>query len=68
MNRRIVITAIAIVAALGLFGFLAVTITQTADAWHSNFGTKKECVDFFKNVIGNTTSQAQVMCNKIVSH
>ena len=34
----------------------------------TNVGSKKECVNFMKNTLGNTTSQAQAMCNKVVPH
>jgi hypothetical protein len=41
---------------------------QSANAWHSLFETKKECTNFMKTVLGNTTSQAQLMCVMVVPH
>lgn len=57
---------IAIVIVTGLIWRLSVT--ESAIAWHSQFASKKECVNFMKYVIGNITAQAQIMCNKIVPH
>jgi hypothetical protein len=60
----------AIVAAAGIIGTLGVFLTtaQSADAWHSLFASKKECTNFMKTVLGNTTAQAQIMCMKVVPH
>jgi len=66
MNKRVGMAVIAIVAVVGLLGVLAVAITQTADAWHSLFASKKECINYMKTVLGNTTREAQFMCNKVV--
>jgi hypothetical protein len=41
---------------------------ESVDAWHSLFATKKECTNFMKNTLGNTTAEANVMCQKIVPH
>jgi hypothetical protein len=56
----------AIVAATGLIW--AITVSQPADAWHSLFASKKECTNYMKSVLGNTTAQAQAMCNKVIPH
>lgn len=40
---------------------------ESVDAWHSEFDTKKECTNFMKNE-GNSTAEANAMCQKIVSH
>jgi len=40
---------------------------ESVDAWHSEFETKKQCTNFMKNE-GNTTAEANVMCQKIVPH
>ena len=63
---RMGIIILAIIIASGLA--LTITITQPIDAWHTVFQSKKECVDFMKTVVGNTTSQAQTMCNKVIPH
>ena len=59
---------IAIAAAVALLGVIAISAAQSADAWHTLFATKKECVKFMKTVLGNTTAQAQVMCLKVAPH
>ena len=59
------IAIFAVVAATGLIW--AIAVSQPADAWHSLFASKKLCVDFMKQT-GNTTSQAQFMCNKVIPH
>lgn len=41
---------------------------ESVDAWHSEFETKKECTNFMKNTVGNSTAEANVMCQKIVPH
>ena len=41
---------------------------ESVDAWHSQFETKKQCTDFMKNTLGNTTAEANAMCQKIVPH
>jgi len=56
----------AIAAATGLIWTL--TVSEAANAWHSIFAKKKECVNFFTDTIGNTTAQANITCNKIVPH
>ena len=55
-----------IITAIGLIW--TITISQSIDAWHSQFETKKECVDFMKSVLGNTTAQSQAMCMKVIPH
>ena len=56
----------AIVAATGMIW--AITVSQPADAWHSLFASKKECTNYMKTVVGNTTAEAQAMCNKVIPH
>ena len=40
---------------------------ESVDAWHSEFETKKQCTNFMKNE-GNSTKDANAMCQKIVPH
>jgi len=47
-----------------MFNFLV----ESVNAWHSQFSTKKECTNFMKDVIGNTTAEANAMCQKVVPH
>jgi hypothetical protein len=65
-----IIAVFAVVAAAGIIGTVAVFLTtaQPADAWHSLFQSRKECVNFMKTELGNTTAQAQIMCQKVVPH
>jgi hypothetical protein len=48
--------------------FIVIVSTDQAIAWHSQFESKKDCVEFMKNVLGNSTREANVMCVKIVPH
>lgn len=41
---------------------------ESVDAWHSEFDTKKECTTHMKEEVGNSTAEANVMCQKIVPH
>ena len=71
MSQSHTIMAIfAVVAAAGIIGTVGVFLTtvQSADAWHSLFASKKECTNFMKTVLGNTTAQAQIMCQKVAPH
>jgi hypothetical protein len=68
---NIVMAIFAVVAAAGIIGAIGVlflTTAQSAYAWHSLFGSKKDCTDYMKTVNGNTTAQAQFMCQKIIPH
>lgn len=66
--RNATLIALAMVAAAAMFGLVAIGAAQSADAWHSLFQSKKECVNYMKTVLGNTTSQAQLMCVIVAPH
>jgi hypothetical protein len=62
-----VIAIFAVAAAAGIIiGAVAVFLTsaELASAWHSQFGSKKECMNYYTSV-GNTTKEANVICNDI---
>ena len=65
-----VMTIFAVLAAAGIIGTVGVFLAtaQSADAWHSSFERKKECVNFFKRVVGNTTAQSNIICQRIIPH
>ncbi|HEX6253781.1 MAG TPA: hypothetical protein VFZ55_06135 [Nitrososphaera sp.] len=65
-----VMAIIAVVAAAGIIGTVGVFLTtaESADAWHTLFQKKKECVNFMKTELGNTTAQANIMCQKVLPH
>jgi hypothetical protein len=67
---RTLMAIFAVVAAAAIIGTVGVFLTtaQSVDAWHSLFASKKECTNFMKTVLGNTTAQAQIMCQKVVPH
>jgi hypothetical protein len=56
---------IAIVAVTGSIWTL--TVSESANAWHSMFASKKACVNWFK-ALGNTTSEGEFACDKVVPH
>jgi len=66
--KTLVLIAIAIIAIATTGLIWTAAQSQSVDAWHSLFASKKECVNFMKNSLGNTTAQAQAMCNKVVPH
>ena len=73
METHSTLVIFTLIAALGLVGALAIDIMiniefKSAAAWHSQFASKKECTNFMINTLGNTTSQAQAVCNKVIPH
>jgi hypothetical protein len=63
----VAIVAMVIVAATGLTW--TVTQSQSVDAWHSEFDSKKQCVNYVDQVNRDTTrAQAQEMCEEDVPH
>ena len=56
----------AIVAANGVIWTM--TVSQPADAWHTIFGSKKDCTNYMTTVNGNTNRDAQFMCQKVIPH
>ena len=73
-SRQQILVIFATVAAVGLVGILAVDTMmntnriESAAAWHQQFDSKKECTNFMKTVLGNSSSQANTMCNKVLPH
>jgi hypothetical protein len=66
MNQlHTIMMVLAIVASAGIF---ANFLVESVDAWHSQFATKKDCTNFMKDVVGNTTAEANAMCQKIIPH
>ena len=65
MNQKATLAIFAILVVTGLIWTL--TMWESAIAWHSLFASKKDCVNAMK-ATGNTTAQAQTMCNKIIPH
>jgi uncharacterized membrane protein len=60
-----IIMVLTIVASAGTIVNFSV---ESVDAWHTQFATKKECTNFMKNTLGNTTAEANAMCQKIIPH
>jgi hypothetical protein len=62
-------TTLALIAIIAAFGLIwTLIVSEPANAWHSQFESKKECVEFLKSEFGNTTSEAQFECNKLFPH
>jgi hypothetical protein len=55
----------AIVAVTGLIWTL--TVSESANGWHSMFESKKACLNWFK-ALGNTTSEGEFACDNVVPH
>lgn len=66
---NIVMAIFAVVVAAGIIGTVAVFLAtaESADAWHRIFTSKKECTNFFK-AGGNTSAQANFVCQKLLPH
>ena len=60
-----ILAIFAIVAVTGLIWML--TASESANAWHSMFASKKACVNWFK-ALGNTTSEGEFACDNVVPH
>ena len=58
-----IIAIFAIVAVTGLI--LMSTVSESANAWHSMFESKKACLNWFK-ALGNTTSEGEFACDNVV--
>ena len=60
-----ILALFAIVAVAGLIWMLIVS--ESANAWHSMFESKKACENWFK-ALGNTTSEGEFACDNVVPH
>jgi hypothetical protein len=59
---------IAIIALIVAMATVSVTQSQTVDAWHSTYPTKKDCVHFMMDIHQQSLSQAQDSCKNKVPH
>ncbi len=66
MNQLLTIMVMLTIVAFA--GTIVNFTVESVDAWHSQFETKKECTNFMKNTFGNTSSEANAMCNKVLPH
>lgn len=54
---------------MGISGLTsALTVSQSADAWHTIFQSREECMYFLKTEHLNTTGEAARTCDKIIPH
>jgi hypothetical protein len=60
-----ILAIFAVVAVTGLIWML--TVSESANAWHSMFENKKACINWFKT-LGNTTSEGEFACDNEVPH
>jgi len=44
---------------------MGIISTQTVDAWHSTYPTKKDCIHFMMDIHQQSLSQAQDTCNNV---
>ena len=66
MNKTAKAIFIMLVIISAVFVFAIVSMQQSM-AYHSIFASKKECRSFFEQG-GNTTGQANRICQKIIPH
>jgi hypothetical protein len=66
MNQfHTIIIVLAIVASVGtIVNFLV----ESANAWHVEFSSKKECREAFIEVSGKNTEEANRICEKLIPH
>jgi hypothetical protein len=57
------ISMIALIVAMAI-----VTQSQTVDAWHSQYPTKKDCVHFRMDINLESLSEAQDSCKNDIPH
>jgi hypothetical protein len=62
--RKLVLIVMFTVATIGL----AWATTQPVDAWHSIFGSKENCLNWYTNNEGMTKSEANDECQKNLQH
>jgi len=70
MNRSQLVSLVAVVAATGIIGMVGVDLLtpESISAWHTQFESKKDCTNFMKNTLGNSSAEANIMCNKVLPH
>jgi len=67
-NMKQLHTIMMVLAIVTSAGLMVNFVVESVDAWHSQFETKKQCTTHMKEVVGNTTAEANAMCQKIVPH
>ena len=60
-HMNMLFTLIISLIIVGSAGVLVNFLVESVDVWHSQFETKKECTNFMKNVVGNTTAEANML-------
>ena len=69
MTKLSLKTLIVLAIGIQITGLISVlTLLQSADAWHTIFESRKECMYFLKTEYHNTTGEAGRMCDKIIPH
>lgn len=68
MSRLQIVSLVAVVLAAGIIGMVGVYLLtpESISAWHTQFESKKECINFMKNTL--SSKQANIMCNEIIPH
>jgi hypothetical protein len=62
--RKLVIAVIIAMATIGLVS----TMAESVEAWHSTFGSKEDCVDWFTKAEDMKKSEARDECEKELEH
>jgi hypothetical protein len=61
------ILVLVVMIAMAIIGLVS-TMSQSIDAWHSTFGSKEDCLNWFTNVESMTKPEANDECQKILGH
>jgi hypothetical protein len=61
------ILVLVVIIAMATIGLVS-TMAQSADAWHSIFGSKEDCLDWFTKAEDMTKSEANDECQKELKH
>jgi hypothetical protein len=62
--RILVLVVMIAIATIGLIS----TMAQSVDAWHSTFGNKEDCLDWFTKVEDMSKPEANDECQEELKH
>jgi hypothetical protein len=61
------ILVLVVMIAMATIGLIS-TMAQSVDAWHSTFGNKEDCLDWFTKAEDMKKSEARDECEKELEH
>ena len=61
-------TIMIVLAVVASAGVVVNFLVESVDAWHVEFSSKKECRDAFIETTGDTTEEANRVCERLIPH